>query len=41
MIQERLAKYLPYFSRIRSLNEVDSALLQMDSILTENEIILN
>jgi len=41
MIQERLEKYLPYFDRIRSSNEVESVLLQMDSILIENEIILN
>jgi len=41
MIQEILAKYLPYFDRIRPSNEVDSVLLQMDSILIENEIILN
>ncbi len=41
MIQERLVRYLPYFDRIKSSNEVDSVLLQMDSILIENEIILN
>ena len=41
MIQERLAKYLPYFDRIRPSNEVESVLLQMDSILIENKIILN
>ena len=41
MIQERLAKYLPYFDRIRPSNEVDSVLLQMDSIKVENEIILD
>ena len=41
MIQERLVKYLPYFDRIRPSNEVESVLLQMDSILIENEIILN
>ena len=41
MIQERLAKYLPYFDRIRPSNEVDSVLLQMDSTKVENEIILD
>jgi|TARA_B100000959_G_scaffold285628_1_gene360979 Na+-transporting NADH:ubiquinone oxidoreductase subunit C len=41
MIQERLVRYLPYFDRIKSSNEVDSVLLQMDSILIENKIILN
>lgn len=41
MIQERLVRYLPYFDRIRPSNEVDSILSQMDSILIENEIILN
>ena len=41
MIQERLAKYLPYFDKIRPSSEVESVLLQMDSILIENEIILN
>ena len=33
MIQERLAKYLPYFDRIRPSNEVESVFLQMDSII--------
>ena len=41
MIQERLAKYLPYFDRIKPSNAVESVLLQMDSISIENEIILN
>jgi hypothetical protein len=41
MIQERLAKYLPYFDRIRPEVEVDSIMSQMDSTKVENEIILD
>ena len=41
MIQERLAKYLPYFDRIRPEVEVDFIMSQMDSTKVENEIILD
>ena len=41
MIQERLAKYLPYFDRIRPEAEVDSIMSLMDSTKVENEIILD
>ena len=41
MLKERLEKYLPYFDRIRPEIEVDSIMSQMDTVILENEIILN
>ena len=41
MLKERLERYLPYFDRIRPEIEVDSIMSQMDTVILENEIILN
>jgi len=41
MLKERLERYLPYFDRIRPEIEVEAIMSQMDTVMLENEIILN
>ena len=41
MLLERLSMYLPYFNKMKPAIEIDSVFLQMDSVATVNDSIIN
>ena len=41
MLSERLNMYLPYFNKMKPVFEVDSVFLEMDSVVTINDSIIN
>ena len=41
MLSERLSMYLPYFNKMKPAIEVDSVFVEMDSVITINDSIIN